>query len=148
MFDDIKQQLTELIERPLLREGCEIVDVVLSRYRSRWLLRLFVFSDRGTTIGECARISQIVGDILDGTDLLESGYILEVSSPGLDRPLKSPQDFRHRVGETVAIDFVDPKREKMKAEILAATETEVQVKNGTGLFTVGLEEIDKARIVF
>jgi ribosome maturation factor RimP len=148
MIDEVKQQVRELVEQPLLREGCEIVDIVLSRYKNRWTLKLFVFSQRGTTIDECARISQIVGDIIDGTDLFETGYTLEVSSPGLDRPLTTARDFKYRVGETVTIDFVDPRRKKLKAEIVAASDTEIQVRNSSGVFTLGLDEIDKATIVF
>ena len=148
MLNDVKQQVRELIEKPLQQEGCEAVDILLSRYRNKWTLKLFIFSNGGTTIDECARISRVVGDIIDGTGLFESGYTLEVSSPGLDRPLKSPRDFKHRVGETVTIDFVDPKRRTIEAEIQSAADTEIQLKNSAGVFTVGLAEIDKARIVF
>jgi len=148
MFEDIKQQFLDLIEKPLQQEGCELVDIVLSRYRNNWMLRLFIFSDTGTTIDECARISRIVRDIIEGSTLFESGYTLEVSSPGLDRPLTTARDFKHRVGETVGIQFVDPEVKRGTAEIVSATDSEVQFKNGTGVFTVGLAEIEKATIVF
>ncbi|MFQ6008368.1 MAG: ribosome maturation factor RimP [Candidatus Zixiibacteriota bacterium] len=148
MFDEIKQRVRELIEKPLRDEGCELVDIVLARYKSRWTLKVFIFTEGGTTIGECTRISQIVGDIIDGTNLFDSGYTLEVSSPGLDRPLKEPRDFKYRVGETVTIDFVDPKKEKIRAEILSASDMEIQLKNSAGVFTVGLDEIEKATIVY
>ncbi len=148
MSEDIKQQVIDLIEKPLRQEGCELVDIVLSRYRNNWTLRLFIFSDNGTTIDQCARISRIVRDIFEGTTLLESGYNLEVSSPGLDRPLTTARDFKHRVGETVRIEFVDPQVKEGTAEIVSATDSEVQFKNGTGVFTVGLAEIEKATIIF
>jgi len=148
MFEDIKQQFLDLIEKPLQQEGCDLVDIVLSRYRNNWTLRLFIFSDSVTTIDECARISRIVRDIIEGTTLFESGYTLEVSSPGLDRPLTTSRDFKHRVGETVRIEFVDPQVKEGTAEIVSATDREVQFKNGTGVFTVGLAEIEKATIVF
>lgn len=148
MSDNIKQQVIDLIEKPLRQEGCELVDVVLSRYRNNWTLRLFIFSDTETTIGECSRISRLVRDIIEGTTLFESGYTLEVSSPGLDRSLTTARDFKHRVGETVRIEFVDPQVKEGTAEIVSATDREVQFKNSTGVFTVGLAEIEKATIVF
>ena len=148
MFEDIKKQVIDLIEKPLRQEGCELVDMVLSRYRNNWTLRLFIFSDNGTTIDECARISRMVRDVIEGTTLFESGYTLEVSSPGLDRPLTTARDFKHRVGETVRIEFVDPQVKEGTAEIVSATDSEVQFKGGTGVFTVGLAEIEKATIVF
>ncbi len=148
MFEDVKQKVIELIEKPLRQEGCEVVDLVLSKYRNKWTLRLFVFFSGGITIGECAHISQIVGDIIDGTDLFESGYTLEVSSPGLDRPLKLPRDFKYRIGEKVAINFVDSKKGRIEAEILSATDTQILVRNSAGEFTIGLGDIDKATIVY
>jgi ribosome maturation factor RimP len=148
MFEDIKQQVIDLIEKPLREEGCELVEVVLARYRNNWTLRLFIYSDSGTTIDECARISRIVRDIIEGTTLFESGYALEVSSPGLDRPLTTARDFKHRVGEMVRIEFVDPQEKEGTAEIVSATDNEVQFKDGTGVFTVGLAEIEKATIIF
>jgi len=148
MFEDIKQKFLDLIEKPLQQEGCGLVDIVLSRYRNNWTLRLFIFSDNGTTIDECARISRIVRDIIEGTTLFESGYTLEVSSPGLDRPLTTARDFKHRVGETVRIEFVGSQVKEGTAEIVSATNGEVQFKDGTGVFTVGLAEIEKATIVF
>ncbi len=146
-MDEVKRQLTQLVERPLRDEGCELVDVVLSRYRNKWTVKLFIFSERGTTIGECARISRIAGDIIDGSTLFESGYTLEVSSPGLDRPLQTARDFRYRVGETVRIKFIDPRRQSSIAEILSADDKEVQFRDSTGKFTVELSEIERATIV-
>ena len=148
MFEDIKQQVIDLIEKPLQQEGCELVDVVLSRYKSNLTLKLFIFSENGTTIDECARISRLVRDIIEGTMLFESGYTLEVSSPGLDRPLTMARDFKHRVGEMVRIDFVNPQKKQGTAEIVSATDSEVQFKDSTGVFTVNLAEIEKATIVF
>ncbi|MEW5993777.1 MAG: ribosome maturation factor RimP [Candidatus Zixiibacteriota bacterium] len=146
-MDEIKRQVIELVQQPLRREGAELVDVVLSRYRNNWTLRLFIFSERGATIDECARISRIVGDVIDGTTLFESGYTLEVSSPGLDRPLTTARDFKYRVGEMVSIQFVDRTRQKSTAEIVSADDREVRFRDSTGLFTVGLSEIEKATIV-
>jgi len=100
------------------------------------------------TIGECARISRFMGDIIEGTTLFESGYTLEVSSPGLDRPLKTARDFKHRVGETVKIEFADPHRQQGTAEIVSTTDSKVLFKDATGVFTVGLAEMERAIIVF
>ncbi len=145
--DDIKRTVRRLVQEPLQYEGCDLVDVVVSRYRNNWTLRLFIYSERGTTINECARISRIAQDLIDGSALFESGYALEVSSPGLDRPLKSARDFQYRVGETVTIDFIDRRRTRSTAEIVSADDKEVRFKDGTGVFTVELSEIDKAKIV-
>ncbi|MFH1374083.1 MAG: hypothetical protein ABII79_09835 [bacterium] len=148
MFEDTKQKVADLVEEPLRQESCELVEVVLSRYRNRWNLKLFIYSEAGTTIDECTRISRLVADIIDGTSLFESGYTLEVSSPGLDRPLKTACDFRCRVGETVRIDYADPQAEPDTAEIVAATDKGVRFRSDRDTFEVELAAIKKATIVF
>jgi len=148
MIDELKEEILQLVEKPLLDEGCEIAEIVVSRYKKNSTVRLFVYCESGTTIHECARISRIVGDLIDGTDLFQSRYTLEVSSPGLDRPLKSARDFRFRVGETVKIEFVDRSREKVTARIIGATADQVDLEDETGRFKVGLAEIERAKIIF
>ncbi len=147
-IDELKMQIRELIERPLAAEGAELVDMVVSRYKNNNALRLFVYSTRGMTIDECARLSRLVGDIIDGTGIFQSGYTLEVSSPGLDRPLTTEADFRHRIGETVRVEFVDEKKKKVTAEISGISNSQVEFNNDEGAFTVDLAEIDKAKIQF
>jgi ribosome maturation factor RimP len=148
MLERIKKQVLDLISGPLLAEGCEVADLVLSRYRNDWTVKVFVYSANGPTVDECARLSRLVGDLLDGTELFESGYTLELSSPGLDRPLKTARDFKYRVGEEVKIAFVDAKRKKVKAIIRATSGTNVDFEGDDGPFTLDLDEIDSARIVF
>ncbi len=148
MTDKSKDRIIELIEKPLLEEGAELAGVALSRYKSSTTLRLFVYSERSVSVDECSRLSRLVGDLIDGTDLLSSGYTLEVSSPGLDRPLTTARDFKFRVGETVRLEFVDKGRKKLTAEIVAATDEQIELKNESGLISFGLAEIKQAKIVF
>ncbi len=143
-----KEQVVGLIEAPLRTEGYELADVVLSKYKNKSTLRLFVYGKNGTSIDECARLSRMVGEIIDGTDLFASGYTLEVSSPGLDRPLTTEQDFRYRVGETVRIEFADGKRKKIEAKIVAATADVVTFEVDGEPVDVPLEEIKSAKIIF
>ncbi len=148
MQDETKEKIIALIEQPLLDEGCELADVVLSRYKNHATLRLFVYSINGASIGECARLSRIVGDLIDGTDFFKSRYTLEVSSPGLDRPLTTARDFRFRVGEKVVVEFVDREKKKLTAEIIGASDDEVQLKSEAGELRLKLAEIEKAKIIF
>jgi ribosome maturation factor RimP len=146
--DTVKDQIRELLEKPLEVEGCEIADLVLSRYKNAETVRLFIYSDRGANLGECARISRIVGALIDGTSLFRSGYNLEVSSPGLDRPLTTDRDFRHRIGETVRIEYVDQKRKSDPVKIVAATGDTVEFEDVDSRFMVALSDIVQAKIVF
>jgi ribosome maturation factor RimP len=146
MVERTKQKVTDLIEAPLTEVGCDLVEVVLSRFQNNWTLRLFVYAGESTTIAECAKVSRLVGELIDSSDLLEEGYTLEVSSPGLDRPLKTVRDFAYRTGENVRIDFVDSKRRHTTGKILGATDTTVEFEGGDGPFSVPLDEIASAKI--
>jgi ribosome maturation factor RimP len=115
-MDADKEKVIALIERPVRSEGYELADVLLARYRNRTTLRVFVYSKAGVTIDGCARLSRLIGDMIDGTDLFTAGYTLEVSSPGLDRPLSTARDFEYRVGENVRIQFTDAAREQETAQ--------------------------------
>src|SRR5512140_540870 len=148
MSEDLKQRVMELIEPPLRAQGFELADMTLSRYKTSATLRLFIYGGTGPTLEECSRVSDLVGQVIDGTSLFAGGYTLEVSSPGLDRPLKTARDFKYRIGETVKLFFTDPKRKQVTAEIVSATEDQVEFADDSGPFTVPLAEIDKAKIVF
>lgn len=125
-----------------------MADLVLSRYKNNLTLRLFVYSQSGPGIDECTRLSRIVGGAIDEADFLDSGYALEVSSPGLDRPLKTERDFRYRQGEEVRVTFVDKEKQKLTARILAVSSTHVDLKNESGTISLCLTDVEQAKIVF
>lgn len=137
-----------MIEPVLKSEGFEIADMALSRYRTSVLMRVYVYSEGGPTLAQCSHLSNVIGDLIEGTDLFAGGYTLEVSSPGLDRPLTTARDFRFRVGETVKIAFVDSKRKAITAEIISATEDTVTFRDKDKEFDVPLAEIERAKIQF
>lgn len=148
MADREKEQIRQLIEAPLAREDCEIAQLVLSRYKNRATIRLFLYGEGGVNLDRCQQLSRMVGDLIDGTDMFAGGYTLEVSSPGLDRPLTEPIDFKYRIGETVRLRFVDSKRKKVTAKIIAVNEESAEFENEDGRFSCPLTEIEQAKIVF
>ncbi len=147
-MDRNKEKIRQAVEKPLLDEGCFIVDIVLSSYKGNHTVRLFVYAKDKTSLSECARISRIVGDLIDGTDLFKSGYTLEVSSPGLDRPLTTIDDFEYRIGETVKVLFADQSRKYIKAKIVSAGDNKVEFLIDDNQLILDLAEIEKAKIVF
>jgi ribosome maturation factor RimP len=142
-----KQRVIELVEAPLAEQGFELADVVLSRYKHNVTVRLFVYGPDAVTIGDCTRLSRLVGDVIDGTDLFENGYALEVSSPGLDRPLLTARDFKYRLGETVRVEYVDTAKKHFRGEILAVNDGSVEFEHEGSRVMVDLARIRKATIV-
>jgi ribosome maturation factor RimP len=144
---DDKQLVSGLLEGPLREQRYELAAVVVSKYRTAVTVRLFVYGENGVTIDECARLSKLAGDIIDGAELFENGYALEVSSPGLDRPLLTPRDYRYRIGETVRVELQDG-RNKLTGEIVAVHDEHVEFKVDDEVITIDLADVKRAQIVF
>lgn len=102
-MQDYREKIRELTESVLAAEGMELVDVECLRMKSRWLVRIFMDKEGGITLDDCQAISHQAGDILDVHDVPPGPYTLEVSSPGLDRPLARDKDFLKYKGSPVDI---------------------------------------------
>jgi ribosome maturation factor RimP len=85
--------LQQAIEPLLAAEGMNLVDLQWHRRGRRWVLTLFIEHEGGVTLDDCARISRQVGERIEVDNLIDHAYTLEVSSPGLDRPLRTLADF-------------------------------------------------------
>lgn len=102
MQDDEKRLEIEGVVQPVLRDhGLTLVDLEWRPRRPRGVLRLFVDKPGGVGIDDCQRLSREVGDVLDAAALIEEAYDLEVSSPGLDRQLRTDREFRWATGKLV-----------------------------------------------
>ncbi len=93
---------------PLLESmGLELVEVQFRKEGHGWVLRLFIDSDGGVTLEHCARVSRELSDYLDVEDIVEHGYHLEVSSPGLERKLYTLEDFSRFIGKNVRVKLTE-----------------------------------------
>jgi len=101
---EIYEQKTEEILLPIVEEyGFELVDVEYVKEGSTWYLRAYIDKPGGINIDDCEKVSRRLSDILDEKDYMDDAYIMEVSSPGLGRPLKKEKDFKRSLGEEVEI---------------------------------------------
>lgn len=98
------EQKTEEILIPIVEEfGFELVDVEYVKEGSTWYLRAYIDKPGGITVDDCEVVSRKLSDILDEKDYIDEAYIMEVSSPGLGRPLKKEKDYKRSLGEEVEI---------------------------------------------
>lgn len=105
------EQLTTIIEPILQGFGLELVDLEYRHEGRDWFLRIFIDKPGGVTLDDCAEASREVGAVLEVEDLIRTAYRLEVSSPGLDRPLKKFEDYRRFAGRLVKVktfESLDP----------------------------------------
>ena len=103
MFDDLNEKVRQLACPVIAAEGMELIHVECLKLHMRWIIRLFLDKENGVTLDDCTTVSNQMGDILDIHDLINGPYTLEVSSPGLDRPLSRDQDFVKYRGSKVNI---------------------------------------------
>lgn len=97
------------VVEPIIEElGLELVDVFYGNENGRWILRLFIDGPDGVDLDDCQRVSEAVDLPLDEADPIPGSYYLEVSSPGLDRPLVKPAHFERFAGYKVRIRTKEP----------------------------------------
>lgn len=100
---------TEKLIAPVIAENkFELVDVEYVKEGSSWYLRVYIDKPGGITIDDCELVSRALSDMLDQEDFIEDAYILEVSSPGLSRPLKKDKDFERNMGKEVEVYLFRP----------------------------------------
>jgi len=103
-----RDKIWEMVEPAIEASGFELIDLECQRGKVRWLVRAYIDCEKGVTIDDCATVSGEIGDILSVYDVPPGPYDLEVSSPGLDRPLSRDKDFLKYRGSTVKIRTNEP----------------------------------------
>jgi ribosome maturation factor RimP len=108
MSQELTESIRKLVAPIISAEGLELVDLELKQGRGRWLLRIFIDHPEGINHGHCQHISRLVGTVLEIEDIIPQRYVLEVSSPGLDRPLKRAEDFDRFKERLIKIKLLAP----------------------------------------
>jgi ribosome maturation factor RimP len=140
----IEENLTPLLEG----EGVELVDLKFVQEGHRWVLKVFLDKTGGITLADCEYFSDRVGAALDEGALMGKSYVLEVSSPGLDRVLKKEKDFKRFAGKAVKVRLKLPVegRRQFKGRLLGFEDGKVVVESEGKAFQFALEQIDEARL--
>ena len=107
MAKHIEEAVEAIVQEIVQDSNLEVVDVEYVKERD-WYLRVYLDKEGGIEIDDCQRVSETLEQILDEKDLLTEAYILEVSSPGLDRVLKKARDFEREQGKSVDVTFYAP----------------------------------------
>lgn len=114
--EEIEARTEELVMPLITKHQFELVDVEFVKEGSNRYLRLYIDKEGGITVNDCEAISRPLSDMLDVEDYIEESYILEVSSPGLGRPLKKDKDFKRHLGDEVEIRLFRPVDRKKEWE--------------------------------
>lgn len=97
------------LAKPIIdRNNFELVEIEFKKEGADWYLRVYIDKEGGITIDDCEAVSRELSDLLDEADPIEQSYIFEVSSPGIDRPLKTDRDYEKNIGKLIEIKLFSP----------------------------------------
>jgi ribosome maturation factor RimP len=103
-----KTVIETLVQKLVDQESAELVDLRYAKEGSKWILRVYLDKPGGVTLDDCAYFSDRIGSLLDSESAVDKSYILEVSSPGLDRVVKTEKDFKRFAGRQVKLRLKVP----------------------------------------
>jgi ribosome maturation factor RimP len=148
MPKEIVDRVSAIADPILSNEGMELVELEYRRESKGWVLRLYIDKEGGVTLDDCTRISQEVGRSLDVEDFISTPYTLEVSSPGLARPLKKEKDFMKYRNHMIKVKTIDPieNRRQFKGKLLGITENRIEIAMDGGVFQILLSNVAKANL--
>ena len=145
----IYQSVADLIEPTLEGNGIELVDVEYKKTGKTCVLRVFIDKNQGVTVYDCQELSREIEDLIEIHELINDHYVLEVSSPGLDRPLKKDTDFLRNKGKRIQIKTYSPINNKKEN-----AGTVIDFVNGTlfledkkNILKISLTEIAQAKLI-
>jgi ribosome maturation factor RimP len=124
------EELTRNLVAPAIeKNNFELVDVEYKKEGNNWYLRVYIDKNGGVTLDDCQIISEYLSEKLDEVDPIENSYILEVSSPGIDRPLKTQRDFDKFKGSLVEVSLYQPidKKKKYEGELVGLINDKVVI---------------------
>jgi ribosome maturation factor RimP len=148
MEKEIVDRVRTMADPIISDEGMELVDVEYRRESRGWVLRLTLDKEGGVTLADCTRISHEVGRSLDVEDFIQAPYTLEVSSPGLTRPLKTEKDFMKYRHSLIKVKTLDPieNRRQFKGRLLGVSENRIEIEVDGGIFQIPLSNVAKANL--
>ncbi len=129
--------------------GCELVGIEYARQGKRSLLRIYIDKEDGIDVKDCQRVSHQLSGVLDVEDVIKEQYQLEVSSPGLDRPLYTLAHFERFIGHKAKLTLMSPieGRRKFKGVLQGVEDGQVIVNIGESELVLSLNAIDKANLI-
>jgi ribosome maturation factor RimP len=143
-------EVNRLIEPVLDEMGFELVDTEYLSEHGKWILRIYVDRQGGVTLDDCVHVSREIGDLIDVKDIFRNQYVLEVSSPGLNRPLKKEKDFLKAIGKKVKVKMDNPvlERRNFTGYLKAFQDGMLYVEISNKLVSLPLQNVEKANLVF
>jgi ribosome maturation factor RimP len=148
MSEETLNRVRALIIPILSDAGTELVDIEYRRESRGWVLRIYIDREDGVTLDDCTRVSQEVGRTLDVEDFISNPYTLEVSSPGLRRPLRNEKDFEKYQDRWVKVKTLEPveNRRQFRGKLLGMIDHRIELETEGRVFRIALSNVAKANL--
>jgi ribosome maturation factor RimP len=142
------EQIEQLVSPALIDAGMELVDLEFAHEHGRWVLRFFLDKAGGITLDDCAKMSDRCGGLLDAADIIKQSYSLEVSSPGINRPIKKEADYARFRGERVEVTMYAPLngRRNFRGTIDSVEPGVVTIDSLGEKFSLPIADVAKAKL--
>ncbi|HHX02197.1 MAG TPA: ribosome maturation factor RimP [Firmicutes bacterium] len=146
---EIISLVTALMDQITAGTDIELVDVEYVKESGHYFLRVFIDKPGGVTVEDCQKVNVSLSEHLDAADPIDHAYMLEVSSPGLDRPLKKSSDFARNIGRRISIKTYQPfyGKKQFEGELTAIEDGTIKLDLGDGEIELPYEQIAKARLI-
>jgi ribosome maturation factor RimP len=144
-------KLRDVAEPVVSGQGYELVDVEWVRGPEGWVFRVYIDRDGGVNLNDCTEVSHQLSATLDVEDVISQAYSLEVSSPGLDRPLRTEAHFRRFVGQKAKIKTRHPvgeSRRNFSGILMSVDAGKVKIDVGDQVCEVPIDDVEKAHLVY
>ena len=143
------RRIEEIAKKACSQNSLALYNVETKRTMKGLLVLVFITKVGGVTLGDCQKISRIIGDILDQEDFINERFYLEVSSPGLERELKYKMHYTGAIGEKVKITYQNKNISIYKMGILKEVlPEEINIECGSEIFSINFKDIKKAKTYF
>ena len=145
----MQNRLNEIVKNTVEGLGFELWGYEYRPRSESALLRIFIEKENGISIDDCSQVSRQIGAVLDVENIIPVAYILEVSSPGMDRVLFTAEQYQNYIGETLKIRTRTPidERRNFKGSLIKTSDTVVTIEIDNQEFEIPFETIDRARLV-
>ena len=149
---DVVKKVEQLMKPICEQTRTHLIDVLYEEVNRNWYLRLFVDTDAGLTMDECVKVTELISEKLDEEDFIADEYMLEVSSPGAERPLKNREDLEGAVGAYVNVQTKEPIGDirEFQGDFLSfegdALTLECLFKTRRKKICISYENVEKARL--
>lgn len=147
-MNSIKKHIWQLTEKAIENTDFLLIDLVTRGTVNNPVFEIFIDNSKGITTEDCVQISRKLHELIEGTEIGKTKYRLDVSSPGIDRPLKYIEQYPKNINREFELEYLkDDETKKTKATLVAVRGNELEFKNEKELIIIDINRIKKAKVI-